>query len=505
MQYGFPIYSYINRSAIRPVPKNHTSTARHKEFVSQKIQNNLQMGHILGPYKTPPPSTIISPIGLVPKKEEGQYRLIHDLSYPEGDSVNDYIPPAYSTVQYETFDHFVTLLLSLPKGALMAKADIKSAFRILPVRPQDYNLLGFMWDGNFYMDKRMPMGASSSCQAFESLSSALQWILKHLGVLHISHILDDFMFLGPPDSDITAQSLSMFMKLMSQLNIPVNHDKTVHPHTKVIVHGIEVDSVSREALLPKDKLNTLLADLLVLVHKKSVTLKKLQSVLGLLNFATKVVIPGRAFLRRLINLTCGVSKPYHHIKLTQEAKADVSMWIQFLAHYNGKSLLLENNWTSSPHLQLFTDSAKSKGFGLVFDRQWCFGSWDQDESKHNITLLELYPIVLAVLLWGQELSNMCVEFHSDNLAVVEILNSQTSKILSIMVLVRLFVFKCLKHNIQFKLIHVPGVRNIIPDLLSRLQVQKARSLAPHLDMESTPVPSQWRLSNLLLNNSFVHH
>ena len=50
---------------------------------------------------------------------------------------------------------------------------------------------------------------------------------------------------------------------------------------------------------------------------RSVTLKQLQYLIGLLNYACKVVIPGRTFLRRVINLTIGVSKPHYHVHLNQ--------------------------------------------------------------------------------------------------------------------------------------------------------------------------------------------
>lgn len=56
----------------------------------------------------------------------------------------------------------------------MAKTDIQDAFRIIPIHPEDYNLLGFSWDNRFYYDKCLFMGASSSCQIFEYLSNSLQ-------------------------------------------------------------------------------------------------------------------------------------------------------------------------------------------------------------------------------------------------------------------------------------------------------------------------------------------
>ena len=49
----------------------------------------------------------------------------------------------------------------------LAKVDIESAFRIIPVSPLDSPLLGFQWDGKYYMDAVLPMGCSSSCAIFE--------------------------------------------------------------------------------------------------------------------------------------------------------------------------------------------------------------------------------------------------------------------------------------------------------------------------------------------------
>ena len=38
----------------------------------------------------------------------------------------------------------------------MGKTDIKDVFRIIPIHPDDYKLLGFSWQGAFYHDKCLP-------------------------------------------------------------------------------------------------------------------------------------------------------------------------------------------------------------------------------------------------------------------------------------------------------------------------------------------------------------
>lgn len=235
---------------------NHT-------VVSKKIEKELSLGRIAGPYAYPPlDQFVVSPLGVVPKKAPNEFRLIHDLSFPKSNSVNSHIDLLFTSVSYETLDHCVKLILELGPRTLIAKADLKDAFRIIPIHPDDYRLLGFMWKDAFYYDKCLPMGCSISCQIFESLSTSIQWILTcKLSVPHMSHILDDFIFFGPPSSPICKRSLDTFMVLAQSLKLPVKEEKTVLPSTKVELHGITVDTITMELTLPPDKLSRALTQI----------------------------------------------------------------------------------------------------------------------------------------------------------------------------------------------------------------------------------------------------
>ena len=96
--------------------------------------------------------------------------------------------------------------------------------------------------------------------------------------------------------------------------VPIAEHKTEGPSLIIEFLGIIIDSQKMEARLPSDKLDRLFGDLNSWHTKKSATLQELQSLIGTLNFACKVIAPGRAFLQRIINLTRGVSKPHHHIR-----------------------------------------------------------------------------------------------------------------------------------------------------------------------------------------------
>ncbi len=275
------------------------------------------------------------------------------------------------------------------------------------------------------------------------------------------------------------------LDLAESLGVPINHSKTVAPTPCLTVVGIEVDTDSMQLRLPEDKLlhaRDLCKQFRV---KRKVTLRQLQSLIGFLNFACNVVVPGRAFLRRLIDLTKGVSSKHFHIRLTRESRRDIDAWLVFLQNFNGVSMLLSDVWLSSDKVRLYTDSAMSAGYAAVYGRRWFNGSWPEGWQGYHITVLELYPIVAAVCVCGHILANHCVLFMCDNMSVVEIINKQSSKDQHVMSLMRRFVIETMEYNILIKCKHVPEKSNIVADHLSRFQVAQARESQPQLN--ATPV------------------
>ena len=118
------------------------------------------------------------------------------------------------------------------------------------------------------------------------------------------------------------------------------------------------------------------------------------------------------------------------------------------------------------------------GFGAIFGQHWCYGKWPSDWAYRNIAILEFYPIVLSLYLWGHLMENQCIVFFTDNEALVHVINKQSCKDKQLMFFVRRLVLVCLRYNIVFKARHVPGSKNILADSLSRLQVETFRRLAP---------------------------
>ena len=71
---------------------NLKSALSHPDKTATKIRKECDAGRLAGPFTTPPFRNFrTSPVGLVPKKDPNEYRLIHHLSFPEGSSVNEKI------------------------------------------------------------------------------------------------------------------------------------------------------------------------------------------------------------------------------------------------------------------------------------------------------------------------------------------------------------------------------------------------------------------------------
>ena len=215
-RYGFRIQFIGNRAPFES--PNLKSALQNQDLVLSKLQKEIDAGRIVGPLTNAPfPDFRSSPIGIVPKKTPNEVRLIQHLSYPSGFSVNDNIPDDCSTVHYATINQAVKIVQRLGVGYFMAKTDIKSAFRIIPIHPQDYSLLGIKWADKYYFDRCLPMGCSSSCAIFETFSTALEWLSLHkLRASAVLHILDDFLFVAPSAEKCEAD-LANFLRLCDYL------------------------------------------------------------------------------------------------------------------------------------------------------------------------------------------------------------------------------------------------------------------------------------------------
>ena len=234
--------------------RNLQSAFAHPSILDDALANECANNRILGPFDSPPlPNLRCSGLGLVPK-HDGGWRTIYHLSAPPGHSINDFIDPSTYTLTYCTVDNAYAIVNHLGPGTLLSKIDLKNAFRLIPVRPTDWNLLGIFWQRKYYIDTCLPFGLRSAPCIFDRLATAIHWILQNnYNVNFLLHYLDDFLTAGPPDSSVCSQNLESMLTLCYRINAPVKVEKVIPPTTQITFLGIVIDTIAMTASISQER------------------------------------------------------------------------------------------------------------------------------------------------------------------------------------------------------------------------------------------------------------
>ena len=82
----------------------------------------------------------------------------------------------------------------------MAKVDVKSAYRNVPVHPDDRLFMGMYWRDALFVDAALPCGLRSAPKILTALADAAEWIVRIEGIEFVIHYLYDFLLLVLPRS-----------------------------------------------------------------------------------------------------------------------------------------------------------------------------------------------------------------------------------------------------------------------------------------------------------------
>ena len=186
--------------------------------------------------------------------------------------------------------------------------------------------------------------------------------------------------------------------------------------------------------------------------------------------ACKVVRPGRSFLRRVFKLLQGVDHDHHYIRLNRAMRSDLTWWDQFLNSWNGVSLLHPAR-LSSPMPQGASVPGSflpmPQGASVVEQPGHATGSsfcGHRHISRYQLPLKSgAYRDGMCRMGWKGQV----VHVHSDNDAVVAVVNSGYSKDPQLKQLVRSLFLVLAAWDIALYACHIPGVLNTVADAISR--------------------------------------
>ena len=463
---GFQLVSTDTVFSPAQMENYHSSTdSSVRDKVEQTILEEIKQGNYVIVKDKP---TVISAIGAIPKPDSDEVRLIHDCSMPEGQGLNSYVKNI-NHFQFQSIDDAIKLLRP---GYFMAKIDLHHAYRSVPIHPHNYHGTGLKWKfkGNkvkftYFVDTRLPFGGRRSPEIFHRLTQAVKRIMSRKGYNAIVVYLDDFLIIGESREACQA-AFDALLALLQNLGFSISWRKVVPPTQRLVFLGIFLDTVECSMTLPADKLNALHSYLLEFSLHRRASKRQLQVLAGKLNWACRIVYGGRTFLRRIIDQICLLKSPRAKYKLSVEFFADLHWWISFLRIFNGKCAFLNN----VPTADVQTDACNF-GAGGFFQGDWYYHSFVCDKpevANLHINFKEVLAIYFAAKHWAPSWSGQHIVIHSDNTTAVSILNKGSCKNKVVMGFLRELFWLSAIYNFRITAKHIPGLKNVIADAISRL-------------------------------------
>jgi len=418
---------------------------------------------------------IVSPLGVVPKGDGGR-RRIHHLSYPEGESVNDFIPAEYASITYATFDAIVADVLQAGRGCTIIKRDIRDAFRMVPVAANDRWLLGFGWKGVFYTERALPFGLCTAPFLFNLFAEGLHWILLSRGWRRLHHYLDDFISIFSAvevTAGHAAWATNDWIQATNDLGVPRKDSKDEFG-TTVPVFGIEVDTLAMEARLPREKMDKLRHMVSKPLQSGRTNRKEMESLAGLMSFCSRVVRLGRTFSQSSYDFIADAARNCRSgtMPVPPRLHADMSWWHDLLHEFNGVRLIDD---ITRPAASLYTDACDDGLGGFLLKNggadtpspDFAFSCRPNPRlrAKH-INVKETAAVAHALKRWGTVLQGHALCIYTDSSTVVSgILRGSLHG--PPMAQLRRLLLEAAKFDITLRCEWIPGQENRLADALSR--------------------------------------
>ena len=212
-----------------------------------------------------------------------------------------------------------------------------------------------------------------------------------------------------------------------------------------------------EARLPADKLARARSLVATHLNNSSISYSELQSLVGFLSFAARVIIPGRAFLRRLFN-SLKTYIPYYYI--TTDIRANLQWWYTFLNYQNGVSLLRHVTARKASYIQIDVSGTLGIGGYLLDDPEdppQCdrvFSSYIPSRHRvKDIQFKEILAVLTAIRRQLPRLASSRLILYYNNEAVVQGLRKSSIRG-QLIALLRQIVILLATYNIYLQVVQI---------------------------------------------------
>ena len=302
VEFGFPLGVDYQIFQFSSFTKNHASALLRPQGVDKYFKVEKEKNLIYGPFKNSPfNQTHYSPL-MARDKPDGGVRIIVDLSWPIGQSVNSCVATdIYDNIpfklQYPTIDQVVQKIQEYGPTCLLYKVDLERAFRNLKVDPLYYPLLGLCWWNETFIDVSVPFGFKFGAAACQMCTDLVTFTLRKRGSWLINY-LDDYIGVAPPA--LANSHFQALLNILQYVGLPINMKKVEEPNNKITCLGIQIDALTGILKIPEVKMQEVVKLCQKWATQTHATKNQLQKLTGKLLYIHRCVKPARIFINRIL-------------------------------------------------------------------------------------------------------------------------------------------------------------------------------------------------------------
>ena len=487
LEFGFPL-GLEETAKLECKTRNHGSAYMWYDWVDKFIAAEVKDCGITGPYKCSPWEEItVSPIMTAHKKPLAR-RCCMDATFGDN-SLNDATPgdrylgqPTHFT--YPKIEDYRLMVLKAGRGSWMWKRDLSRFFLQLRLDPAEYARVGMVWRALFFFFVGLAFGLRHSGLNGQKTTDAVSWRLRQIGLESeeekehpVCNYVDDFGGVEPTEERAWAAFTALEL-LLEDLGLQESRKKAVHPTKRIVFLGVKFDSEAMEMSVPPEKIAEIKAEITKWIRKTTISKKELQSLLGKLMWVSKVVKYSRPFMGRLLEQLRSVSRvpDSRKVKLTEESRKDIRWWGIYLEHFNGVTMLINEDPIMLSYEQLLDcpfeicagDATPTGGGAWHGAEYWC-GDLPQNLKDVSIPihLKEFWVVIVSAKLWGESWTGRTITIFCDNDAVCDSLVHRKPRDPALLSLLREFLHLVVTRKFFPIIRKIDTKKNEIADHLSR--------------------------------------
>jgi hypothetical protein len=474
LEFGFPLDFDKNKEVSYNERRNHKGAREFPDFINRYLKKECENYRIVGPFVQNPLSTqiVVSPLNSVPKSSPDERRVIVDLSWPHGLSVNDGISKEtylgeQIELHYASVEEVCRTVRRLGPGSVIYKRDLRHAYRQFPVDPGDYCFLAYYWEHQYYLDTVLAMGQRNAGMSCSRVTKSIMYMHAEDGYEGSSY-LDDLIGVSSPQ--LGQEAYESLGELLAELGLLENLAKACPPNTIQLVLGVLINTVDGTISVPGERLDEINALLTQWRRKRKTTKDELQSLIGKLQFVTKCVRQSRIFINRMLEMLRSFSPDAKSKVLSESFQKDITWWWCFMERFNSVSYIPVEMW-SEPDVSFSTDSCLT-GCGGICETEYFHASYPESILERELPIhdLEMLAVLIAVRFWGQYCSGGKIQIYCDNEAVVRVINSSRTRDPYLGACLRELWLEVSRFGFELRAIHLLGVDNRVADWLSRWDI-----------------------------------